>query len=468
MEIRLLKNFVKMVDETKQPSGEYISKNVRLKEKTSIMSPTFILSDYDERYNYFYVPKWSRYYFVSDVVLNIEGLWEVSGEFDHLASYKDSIGAYTCYVERAESRYDRLINDPLVSQRQYVIHESDTPTSFDGMFNTAGCYILRTKAKNSDTETGINSYALTKGQLGLFLNDCFNTSNYGDIFVDVADEVLKGVFDPMDYVISIAWVPFSAYGDGSISGQSVNNTSKIKLGWWEVDAEGYKMGASALTFNKDIDIPNSYFNDWRDYNPMFTDIKMILPCVGLIDFDPIQACYPDDTTVKLNILYSIDCSTGEGEVFIRNKSSDGKIITIAKYKANTCSNIQISQTTFNLTGAVKDTITALGGLASGNIPMTVMSGVSAIGNLIKPTTSTMGVNGSKTSINNYLYVHVYVQHYGSKDTPIHKGHPLHENVRIGTLEGYIQCAGASINNIAGTIADKERINNSLNSGFFYT
>lgn len=464
MEIRLYKNFVKMVDETKRPSGDFVSKpNVRLKEQTSIMSPTFLLSDYDSTYNYIYVPKWGRYYFVSDTTLNIEGLFEIHCEFDHLASYKPSIANYTCFVERASSRFDALINDPMVTQRQYIVHESDTRTDFDDTFNTAGSYILRTKAKNSNSETGINCYALTKGQLGAFLNDCFNTSIYGDVFVNVADEVLKGVFDPMDYVISIAWVPFIAT---LISGS--NSTSKIKLGWWEVDAVGYSMLASAFTFNKDIELPNSFFNDWRDYNPLFTECKMILPCVGLVDFDPLQLCYPDDTTVKLNILYSIDCSTGEGEVFIRQKSTDGKIVTIAKYKANTCSNVQLSQTTFNLTGSVKDTITALGGFASGNIPMTVTSSINAIGNIFKPVSSTMGVNGSKTSINNYFNVHVYIQHYGSKEAPGNKGKPLCETVRLGTLSGYIQCAGASIDNIAGTLADKERINNSLNSGFYLT
>ena len=398
MEIRLYKNFVKGADSTKQPTGNYVTKQVQLKEETSVISPTFLLSDYDEAYNYVYVPAWNRYYFKNDCTLNINHLFELSLTFDHLATYKSSIGAYTCFVERSQSNFDNLINDPMVSQKQYIVHESSTSTSFGSTFNTAGSYIVRTKASSSDSDTGINTYALNKGQLSQFLNDAFNVGNYGDVFTELADNIVKSVFNPLDYVISICWVPFSAQTIAN-----TNDTKHIKLGWWQCpNAFGYSMNASAFTFNVNLELPDSYFSDWRDYNPNFTNVQMILPCVGLIDFDPIQMCYPNDTSVRLNVLYSIDTSTGEGEVFLRNKSSDGKIVTISKFKANTCSNIQIAQTSFNLTGSVSDTISSIGGLMSGNVPLTVMSGISAISNIVKPNVSMIGINGSQTSINNYL------------------------------------------------------------------
>ena len=65
-------------------------------------------------------------------------------------------------------------------------------------------------------------------------------------------------------------------------------------------------------------------------------------------------------------------------------------------------------------------------------------------------------------------VYITVTNCDTKQIPINKGRMLCQNVRLGTLSGYIQCAGASIDNIGGTIADKERINNSLNSGFYFT
>ena len=86
MEIRLYKNFVKRSDSTEQPTGAYITKQVRLKENTSVNAPTFLLSEYDDAYNYVYVPRWNRYYFRNDTTLNIQGVFELSLTFDHLAT----------------------------------------------------------------------------------------------------------------------------------------------------------------------------------------------------------------------------------------------------------------------------------------------------------------------------------------------------------------------------------------------
>ena len=71
MEIRLYSQFSKKFNSTERPSGAYTSKDVRLKEGTSILEPTFLLSDFSEGYNYVHVPKWNRYYFVNNVVPTI-------------------------------------------------------------------------------------------------------------------------------------------------------------------------------------------------------------------------------------------------------------------------------------------------------------------------------------------------------------------------------------------------------------
>ena len=131
MEIRLYHNFVKRQNSTKLPTGEvYETRQVRLKDETSIMSPTFTLSDYSPQYNYIYVPKWGRYYFIDDVTLNITGTWDATCTFDALASYKASIGATTTFIERtSDSRYfQKFIRDGAVSSEDRVISTESATT----------------------------------------------------------------------------------------------------------------------------------------------------------------------------------------------------------------------------------------------------------------------------------------------------------------------------------------------------
>lgn len=463
MEIRLYKNFVKMIDETKQPTGEYTTKTVRLKEQTSIMSPTFLLSDYDARYNYFYVPKWGRYYFVADCTLNIDGLFELTGEFDHLASYKESIGAYTCFVERSASLFDVDINDPIVTAKQPIYHRQQINNSITGMSAT-GCFLLRTKASDSVDGNGINTYAVTKGQLNQFVNDTFNKNTYGDIFSEVENDVYTAIFDPFDYVVSCTWIPFGAE---TFSKKSYNERVPIKCGWWSTSALGYPITHDMNVIGVQIPCPLPFHNDFRDFNPQYTQAQLYLPGVGLVDLDPRFICYESLTDNRLIANYCIDVQTGDAVVYLNRGTATAQTF-IAKYNAKLSAPVQLAQTIADVGGTVSGALTTLGAVASGNIPMAVTSGINAIGNLIQPTTQSNGATGSRAEILAYMDVYITVTNCDTKQIPINKGRMLCQNVRLGTLSGYIQCAGASIDNIGGTSADKERINNSLNSGFYFT
>ena len=55
MEIKLYRNFNKRINSTKRPSSTPVTKDVRLKENTSILSPSFLLSGDDVNFNYLYV-----------------------------------------------------------------------------------------------------------------------------------------------------------------------------------------------------------------------------------------------------------------------------------------------------------------------------------------------------------------------------------------------------------------------------
>lgn len=61
--------------------------------------------------NYCYIPKFNRYYYITDVVSVRANLWEVSMKCDVLMSYKDIIRQQTCFVLRNEFLFNDFIVD---------------------------------------------------------------------------------------------------------------------------------------------------------------------------------------------------------------------------------------------------------------------------------------------------------------------------------------------------------------------
>lgn len=63
-----------------------------LREETSVISPVVLMElENPSGYNYAYIPEFSRYYFISDMVSVRKGLWRISMKVDVLESFKNYI-----------------------------------------------------------------------------------------------------------------------------------------------------------------------------------------------------------------------------------------------------------------------------------------------------------------------------------------------------------------------------------------
>lgn len=87
-----------------------------LKEGTSIIDPIIEIestldADILSRVNYAYIALFHRYYFVTDITLDITGLWLVSMHVDVLMSYKDTIRAQNGVVARQVNQYNMYLDD---------------------------------------------------------------------------------------------------------------------------------------------------------------------------------------------------------------------------------------------------------------------------------------------------------------------------------------------------------------------
>lgn len=456
MEIRLYRNFVKGADSTKQPTGNYVTKQVQLKEQTSVISPTFLLSDYDEAYNYVYVPAWGRYYFKNDCTLNINHLFELSLTFDHLATYKSSIGAYTCFVERcADSRYyDVMLNDPLISVKQEATTQQGRVFTSSLLDSSQGTYVLRIAG---DSDYGVSTFVTD--DLANF-RAIFNKSRYFD---DSDPEnwitvVGNYVFDPYEYVVGLYWSPISlstyrnsSYGNGS--------TKDVYIKWFDTGIDATRLpNGRKMWFTINVNsLPTNMYTDFRRYNPNFSRYTIDIPGVGTVDID---GNYVNE---NLSISYHINLDDGATKVSLDNIGG-GELTTIATYQTNLYKSLQYGTDAHNISNIMSGLVTAIGGGVSGNVPMAAISGMNVLKNVIVPTPSIGGSQGG----NVWESGRIDLTNYASGDLDIaHAGRPCCKNLLLGNLSGYVKCANADINNIAGTKQDKELINASLNAGFYY-
>lgn len=83
-----------------------------LKDACDIINPVIIVSGENlSSYNYLYIPIFNRYYFITDIKVIRNNLWEISCHCDVLETYKDSIKANTAILKRQEKIWDMYLND---------------------------------------------------------------------------------------------------------------------------------------------------------------------------------------------------------------------------------------------------------------------------------------------------------------------------------------------------------------------
>lgn len=100
--------------------------NGELKEDCSIIDPVIkIAADVSSMalVNYLYIPSFSRYYFINNVISINNDICEVHAHVDVLSTYKDEIRAQRAIVSRQEKKWNLYLNDGVFKtyQNPYII-----------------------------------------------------------------------------------------------------------------------------------------------------------------------------------------------------------------------------------------------------------------------------------------------------------------------------------------------------------
>ena len=123
-----------VVDKKLTEVAHYTS--VRLLDDTSVLTPTIEVREstiIDDLWsiNYFYIPKFKRYYFVTDLTATT-GMFRISGRVDVLRTYKSELNASSQIITRQQNLQDKYLHDSMIpiSDKQEV-QEVEFGETFD-------------------------------------------------------------------------------------------------------------------------------------------------------------------------------------------------------------------------------------------------------------------------------------------------------------------------------------------------
>lgn len=443
----VLYHFSKRKNSTKRPTGQGTEVPCLLKSATTFQNPMIILQKPMNDMLQFNYAKWADHYYFIDSTTSINaGQTEISCSEDVLATYKNEISNYTCFIERS-SNQTTLANDTMyIPTNDWVLSTRNVRHKEKIMTSTySQQYIIRVVSR-----TGVASYYINGNQLNNLLDYMYTESNFADV---ITDAITKLMFDPFKYIVDLKWIPFvdSAFNNSS--------DEAIQLGFWDSGVTAKRIDEDTVvnfSYSFAFDNPLYAITDFRYYSPSFSNYFIKLPFIGVVALNP----YKIDESV--NALYQFDATSGLCNVFLQSKK-----VVFASYQFQLSVPVQIGYASTNIAQLTTSAVSLVGAGLQGNIAQGISSGIEAGRSITAPEVSMLGTIGNISNIlNNQIlefnsYACTSINPDGASE-----GYADGTVRSISGLSGYIKCRNASIE-ISGFSGDQDAVNNYLNSGFYY-
>lgn len=465
MNIVLYESFSKRKNSTKRPTGG-ISKSVVLKDGTSHLHPEFLVSSPSFPLNVNYCSWGGNYYYVDDIVLEGNSLYRIKCELDVMATFKTQIGNYTTMVARSASTQDYDVIDSIYPSKTRPITKRVSIAN-PGLYTTsrtAGCYVIGVVGGN-----GQEFFVLTYSEFVLFLSVLmppltgYTLAQWMD--AQITQAPAGGLSSILQNVVLMKWLPISY----SLISSKLERVSSCMIGNFVVS--GVNLGrlygdTTAQILSTAITFPDRDDNGARGrwlYTSPFANYSVYIPPFGLISIDSTYI-----TSAGRQIVADIMAEYISGTVTLRlyfsTSHSGPKMIGV--YNANIGQDLKAGGSGANMIGTLGSVVGAIGAIATENYGALASSIASAATNMV-PQSAVVGggVSGPTPDLGSVWYAYAtYFEPIEENRTEL--GRPLAEVVQIGTLSGYVQCAGASIS-IPGHSGEMDEVNAMLNGGFFY-
>lgn len=479
IDINLWYTFKKDKNSTKIPitpvRGDYFFQ-CTLKDGCSVTNPEIIINASNDleiyKCTYARIPKFNRYYFISDW-RNVGKLWVASLTVDALASYRDEIGNSNQFVTRCSKEFEGTIIDtkyPMKTRPNYTVVEEETigGLSFVSSLD-AGFFVVGIFNNDVDGVGTVTYYGFTNEQFRSFCNLLMNNNFILSMGVDeLSSELLKALFNPLQYIASCIWVPLTTMPDG-------DTISVIPFGYWAIKTNCKRLTklsrTGTISFKSIPHHPQSLRGYYLRTSP-FSRYKMVIPAFGTFEI-PSEWLY--DSTQDNGILCQlyIDLISGDGVLEINTYNRIlGKYVVQQTHSVQVCKNIALSQRAINIVQSGLEAIGGVSGILSGNVVGGVDGIASAISGVLAPTLSTRNSNQGGISIYAEKAVLICEFHEISEEFNDRLGRPLCAERKISDLgkdetqAGYILCSNAELD-LNCYESEHDTIIDALESGIYY-
>lgn len=294
-------------------------------------------------WKYAYIGQWGRWYKVVDLSYS-RGIWYMSLAVDVLMSYRGLIGTTRQRIARSSILVDPYLVDasmPITSRGTTTVKEFNFGSIFAKITGSSVFYYVLQVINSFPTSPRgmVTPYVLSYAQLQQFREFLLSEpSQYTGPITDVTDNMLKALFNPMQYIVSCKAYHFQP----AIAVDSGN--SEIRLGYWKtgIKCVGVCSG-SVQEFSDEIDLPNhpDYDQNRKYLNTSpYTTVRM--------ELQPFYSGELDSTFFynnrKIKGVISLDCVSGDAELNLQSIPPDRTdYVTFAVYYANLGIDIPVSQ-----------------------------------------------------------------------------------------------------------------------------
>lgn len=478
MNVVLYSNFSKKENSTLQPSGSGTTFDCKLKDATGVLSPQLefhFATGSPGSYNYARINTFGRYYFIREWTYD-KGIWIAQLEVDVLASWKTYIGSSGAYILRSNtpSAWNKEIVDnkyPTLGPTEHMqITTEDLGTGRLGPWDSMS-YVIGTIGDSTgsgvSTIGGVNYYCCVQPKATALFNWLTGhgansyLSNLNTAFNNFADDLFLATYDPVQYITTVKFFPFSVAGFPSagdfVIGKVSYSISDMHTFVWPV----HTLGPYYFNIPKHPQIATR--GEYLSTSP-YSDYVFELQPYGRIELDGAQLAKA--TTLRYEI--RVDMVSGDSLLYLSASGSDGYYTDLGVYPGKVGTDIQIAQITSNvMQTAISESFKAASAAATDNWFGVAEAAISAATDskfhgTVRGSEGSFIVNALSNSIPR---LHLYYKYVTAEDR-YHFGVPICENHAISDMTGYILCADGDVTAPA-TKGELEQINSFLTSGFFY-
>lgn len=458
-----LYTFSKRLNSTKNPpSAGGLTVQAVLKDNTSIIRPELEVVENVTTYNYAYIPAFSRYYFVQDVIWE-KGIWRIVLSEDVLATYKTVIGDTTAYILRCATFQDPTIIDSLYPTVVGVENASNVG-SWDWVNPDLdkGTYVVGLVNNNDTVAGGVAYYALTGAEMAAFRAYMLGSIQSWDQITDFAGDVAKAFIDPFQYVVSCLWFPVPVPAE--------EGATPLGFGFWSTPTlTGHKLISTTSAQTLTLKRPKRPHNEDLVYlrYPPFAEYYALADPWGVIPLDGNKIV--DDVLFTA----TFDFVTGKGILRIESRVGEDTQNYRLLYEGQTQVGvtIQLSNVTFNyekqysgLSGALS---TAWNGLVSGLAGAFSGSGIASSIEASNSILNTTGTNSGMAAIGLGHFVALKANYFSQVAyDKADNGSPLCQHRKISDCTGYVKVENGAIN-FSATEPEKKMVKEFLEGGFYY-